>query len=216
MDEKSVSEALKKARAEGKKRNFTQSVDLIINLKDLDLKNPEQQVDIYAHTNHSTGKKQRICAFVGPEMKEEAKKVVDTVVTPDEFGGFKGKKEAKKLAETHDYFIAQANIMASVATTFGKILGSRGKMPNPKAGCVVPPKANLGPLCERLQKTVRLKAKVLPVVQCSVGKEDMEDSVIADNIMSVYSQLTHALPNHENNISKVIVKLTMGKVVDIR
>ena len=136
MDQKSVLEALKKVRAESKKRNFNQSIDLIINLKDLDLKKPDQQVDFYAHVNKTTGKTKRICAFVGPEMKDDAKKVVETVITPDEFAKFSPKKQAKKLANDHDYFIAQANIMANVATSFGKILGSRGKMPNPKAGTV--------------------------------------------------------------------------------
>jgi len=216
MNQELILEALKKVRSESKKRNFNQSIDLIINLKDLDLKKPDQQVDFYAHVNNSTGKKLRICAFVGPEMKDDAKKVVDTVITPDEFPKYSKKKEAKKLANEHDYFIAQANIMATVATSFGKILGSRGKMPNPKAGCVIPPKTNLAPLNEKLQKTLRLKAKALPVVQCSIGKEEMDDSIIADNILTVFNQLVHVLPNHENNISQVIIKLTMGKIVDIK
>ncbi len=215
MDEKKTLEALKKVR-EQKKRKFNQSIDLIINLVSLDLKKPDQQVDFYAHLHNDTGKKLKIAAFVGDEMKEDAIKAVDTVITPDEFGKYKDKKAAKKLASEHDYFIAQANIMAKVAAAFGKILGTRGKMPNPKAGCVVPQKANLKPLNDRLQKTVRVKARLLPVVQCSVGREDMKDEQIADNIMSIYNQLVHTLPNHENNISRIMVKTTMGKVVDIK
>jgi len=214
MDKKSIIQALQQIKSD--KRNFKQSIDLIINLRDIDLKKTEQHVDIYARTNHSLGKKQRIAAFVGPEMREDAKKVVDTVITPDEFAGYKDKKKVKKLATSYDYFIAQANIMAQVAKTFGKVLGTRGKMPNPKAGCVVPPKANLEPLYQKLQQTVRLKAKTMPAVQCMVGKEDMPDEEVADNIQTIINQLTHALPNHENNIAKVMVKLTMGKVVEIK
>jgi len=216
MEQKKVLEALKKAKEEGKKRKFTQSFDLIINLRDLDLKKPEQQVDFYVNINHDVGKKKKICAFVGHEMKAEAEKAVDMVITPDEFGKYKDKKASKKLAYEYEYFIAQANIMAQVATAFGKVLGSRGKMPNPKAGCVVPPKANLAPLYEKLQKTLRIKAKLLPAVQCMVGKEDIEDSKVADNIMTIYKQLVHNLPNHENNIDEVMIKLTMGKIVKIK
>jgi len=215
MDKKQILEALKKAKESGKKK-FTQSVDLIINLKDLDIKKTEQQVDFYAHTNHNIGRKLKIAAFVGPEMKEDAAKVVDTVLTPDDFGKYKDKKAAKKLAIEYDYFIAQANIMAQVAQAFGKALGTRGKMPNPKAGCVVPPKANLAPLYERLQKTVRLKAKTMPAIQCMIGKEDMPEDELADNIQTIYNQLVHVLPNHENNIGQVLLKLTMGKVVEIK
>jgi len=47
MDKKKFLEALNKAKQDSKKRNFKQKVDLIVNLKDLDLKKPEQQVEFF-------------------------------------------------------------------------------------------------------------------------------------------------------------------------
>jgi large subunit ribosomal protein L1 len=132
------------------------------------------------------------------------------------FPQYSDKKAVKKLAKEHSYFISQANIMAQVAQAFGKILGTRGKMPNPKAGCVVPPKANLKPLSEKLQNTIRMKAKTSPVIQILVGREDMDEDHVADNILSLYNQLVHALPHHEQNIGKIMVKLTMGKIVTVQ
>jgi large subunit ribosomal protein L1 len=213
MDTNKFVVALKKAKEVAQKRNFTQSIDLIINLRDIDLKKPEHQVDFYAQLHNNVGKKVKVAGFIGPEGKDDARKVIDFVLTPDDFSKYKDKKNAKKLANEYTYFISQANIMPQVAGTFGKILGTRGKMPNPKAGCVVPPKANLRPLYEKLQKTVRVKAKVLPVVQCAVGTEDMKDEAVLDNIVTIYNQLVQNLPNHENNIDKILIKLSMGKVV---
>lgn len=210
MEKKAVLEILKTARSE-KKRNFPQSFDLVFNLKDLDLKKQDQQIDFFATLPHSPRKKMRVCALVGPEMAEDAKAVVDTVITQDDFARYgKDKKIAKKLARQHDYFIAQANFMAQVASAFGRILGPRGKMPNPKAGCVVPPKAPLKPLYEKLQKTVKLSAKKDPIVQTIVGNEAMTDEQIADNIMAVYDQLIHHLPQEKNNVKSAFLKLTMG------
>ena len=50
MDQKSVVEALKKLRSETKKRKFKQSVELIVNLKDLNLKNPDEQLELFTNT----------------------------------------------------------------------------------------------------------------------------------------------------------------------
>jgi large subunit ribosomal protein L1 len=187
----------------------------VIKLKDLDLKKPDQHVDFFAQLNHGTGKKVRVAALIGPEMKADTEAVVDLAIITDDFDKY-DKKKAKKLAESYDYFIAQANIMPKVAQVFGKILGTRGKMPNPKAGCVVPPKSNLKPLYDKLQKTVRVKAKELLAIQCRIGTEKQPEQEVADNIITIYKQLVHHLPNHENNISKVLLKLTMGKVVEIK
>ena len=212
METKKIIQAIKKAKENSKDRKFVQSMDLIINLKDINLKNPEEHVDVFTKLPHQIGKKIKVCALVGPELKEEAKKVCDLTIDSDEFPKFQGnKKELKKLANEYDYFIAQANIMANIAKVFGKVLGSRGKMPNPKAGCVVPPKTNLKPLYDNLQSTIRLLAKTSPVIYVKVGKEDMKDEEIADNILSLYNTLIHSLQKEENNISSVIIKTTMGK-----
>ncbi|MBW3022661.1 50S ribosomal protein L1 [Candidatus Woesearchaeota archaeon] len=212
MDKKTVLEALKKIRADSKKRNFSQSIDLIINLKDINLKNAEEQVDFFATLHHTTGKKKKICALVGPELQDEAKKVCDKTVFVDEFDMYaKDKKLAKKLASEYDYFIAQANIMPKVAAAFGKVFGPKGKMPNPKAGCVVPPKASLKPLYDRLQDTLKISAKTSPLVQCLVGKETLKDEEIADNVIDVYNQLEAKLSKGKNNIKSIFIKFTMGK-----
>jgi large subunit ribosomal protein L1 len=132
----------------------------------------------------------------------------------DDFGKY-DKKKAKKLAEEYSFFVAQANLMTQVASAFGKVLGSRGKMPNPKAGCVVPINANLGALAERLRKTVRIKVDANPIYQVAVGIEDMDDNQIVDNVMTVYNALIHALPNDVHNIKNAYLKLTMGDAYKI-
>jgi large subunit ribosomal protein L1 len=216
MNLKQVQEAVKKAKSESKKRNFKQTFEFVVNLKDIDIKKPEGQLDFFVPLHNSKGKKPRICALIGPELKEEAEKSCDTVIMQDHFVKYAGKKkDIRKLANAHEYFIAQANIMAQVATTFGRVLGPKGKMPNPKAGCVVPPKSNLKPLVEKLAKMVRVNTKLVPIVQVPVGMEDLADEAIADNVMTAYNQIIHHLPNEKNNIKSMFVKLTMGKAIKV-
>jgi large subunit ribosomal protein L1 len=211
MNKQEVLLALENIKKESPKRKFGQSVDLIVALKDLDFKKAEQQVDFFVTLHHDTGKKRKVCAFVGAELIDEAKTSVDLSITLDEFAAYT-KQKAKKLANEYDFFIAQATIMTKVAATFGRYLGVRGKMPNPKAGCVVPPKgAGLKALHERLQKTVKVTARKIPIIQLRVGTENMKDEDVADNIIYVYDQLIHHLPGERNNIKAIYIKLTMGK-----
>ncbi len=217
MDKTEVKKALEELKKSSKKRKFSQRIELIVNLKGLTLKKPEEQVDIYVPLHFSTGKPLKIAALVGPELKEEGEKVMETCILESDFEKYqKDKKLIKKLASEHAYFVAQANIMPKVAQTFGKVLGTRGKMPNPKAGCVVPPKAALKPLHDRLQKTIHLKAKTQPTIKVAVGIEGQNEDEVADNIMTAFNALVHKLPNEENNIKNVLVKYTMGTPVKIK
>ena len=88
-------------------------------------------------------------------------------------------------------------------------------MPNPKAGCVVPPKSSLEPLYNRLQDTIKVIAKERPFVQVPVGTEKLTDDQLAENILNVYKQILHKLPGEKNNIEKVALKFTMGKPVKL-
>ena len=211
MEKQEAIKALKKLKENSQKRNFKQTVELIINLKGIDIKKQDNQVNIFANLHYSWGKKISVCAFVGPELQKQAEAVCDEALVVDNFPKYKDKKLLKILAKKHDFFIAQANIMPQVASNFGRVLGPLGKMPNPKIGCVLPPNGNVKAVYERLQKTKRLMSRDNPVVQCSIGKEDLNEEELVDNIMTVYNALVHALPNEKHNIKNAYLKLTMGK-----
>ena len=214
MEKQQVINSIKEARKGTKQRKFKQSFDFIISLRGIDLKKPEHQVDVYISLPFGKGKKPKICTIVGPELLENAKKSTDHVILIDNAGSLK-KNEIKNLARDYDYFIAQANIMPKVATSFGRVFGPRGKMPNPKSGGVVPPNANLKPVYEKFQRTVRATTKSAPLIQCGIGSEDMSVNEITDNALTVYNAVLHALPNEKHNIKDIYIKLTMGKPVKV-
>jgi len=213
MDKNAILEAVKKVKESSKKRNFKQTYDLIVNLKDIDIK--KVQVNQFVTLHYTIGKKVRICALVGPELLSQAKSVCDGAISVDDLDKYTEKSKIKKLANDFDYFIAQATIMPKIATAFGRVFGPRGKMPNPKSGCVVPPNANLKPLYEKLQKTINIQIKNSPIIQCAVGIEDTKDEEVADNVLMVYDSLVPLLPSGAYNIKNVYLKFTMGKPVKI-
>lgn len=216
MDSKQILEAVGKARQLGQGKKFKQTFDIIVNLKNLDLKKPEDKVDIFVQLPHGRGKPVKICAFVDDSLVLEAKKVFDKVIEVTEFPGYaKNKRQLRKLAREYDYFVAQANLMPQIAQTFGKFLGPKGKMPNPKVGCVIPPKVVLQPIIDRLKKTVRLITKNELVLKCPVGIETMSDKDLEENIMVAYNAVMHVLPQKENNLKSFAVKTTMGAPVKV-
>ena len=213
MDKDQVKKAITELKKQSKKRNFSQSYDLIINLKNLDTK--QNPVDFFATLHFPKGKKIKVAAFVDQMLREQAEKFCDLVIEEKDFPKYKDKKEMKKLAETYDYFIAQAPLMAKVAAAFGRTFGPKGKMPNPKLGCVVPPNANLEPLIQKLNKSVKLTAKKATNLQCIIGKEDQKEEEIIDNILTVYQAVLKQVPNEMQNIKNVLLKFTMTKAVKI-
>ena len=65
MDKEQIQAALAKAKDISDKRNFKQTYDLIINLKDLDLKKTEQQVDFFTALHFTKGKKTAAARILG-------------------------------------------------------------------------------------------------------------------------------------------------------
>ncbi len=212
MNKDAITKALSELKGLKKKRNFSQSFDLIVNLKNFDPKS--NSVDVFISLPHFIGKKPKVAAFASQALEASAQKHCDLVITEGDFAKY-DTKQAKKLAQSYDYFIAAAPLMPKIAKAFGKALGTRGKMPNPKLGCVVPPNANLGPLVDRLSKSVHVATRKATNLQCMVGKEDMPEADVIENILSAYNAIVKAVPNELQNIKKVQLKLTMSKPVTI-
>lgn len=211
MKKEEVLNAVKAVKEASKKRNFKQTFDLIVNLKAFDPK--KQPIENYITLPKGRGKKLKIAAIVDKELSVEAKKIFDLVIMKDDFPEWQGSnKKLRKLAREYDFFVGQANIMPVIASVFGKALGPKGKMPNPKNGGIIPANpAVLKNVYEKMQATTKMAAKSEAVVKCAVGSEESRDEELVENIMLVYNTLISQLPQEEGNIKSVLVKLTMGK-----
>jgi len=213
MDKALLLENIKKVK-ESSKKNFVQKIDFIVNLKNINLKKQEENIDVFVVLPHSPGKNIKICALVGREMQDQAA-VFDKVVAKDEFTKYLDKKLVKNLANEFNIFVAQANLMTDVARVFGKTLGPKNKMPNPKSGAVIGPGMNLTELKTRLARTVRLKTKNEAIIKTYIGNQNMPDEQLLENAMMCYNALIRNLPQEEANVKNIILKLTMGPPVRV-
>jgi large subunit ribosomal protein L1 len=206
LAEKSTVTAVQKALESAKKRKFTETVELAINLKDVDLSIPKNRIQDDIILPHGRGKAVRICVIGGGELALKAKAVADTVITPEELGTLAdNKKDAKKLANRTDYFIAEAPLMAVIGKRLGTVLGPRGKMPKP-----IPPGADPTGMIDNLRKSVSIRTKDRMTFHVRVGTADMAPEKIADNIEIIIKRVETRLEKGRMNIASSYVKTTMG------
>ena len=206
MAEKSTVMAVQKALEGAKKRNFVETVELAINLKDVDLSVPKNRITEDVILPNGRGKAVRICVIGGGELALKAKDVADVVITPDELQTIADdKKQAKKLANSTDYFIAEAPLMAVVGKRLGTVLGPRGKMPKP-----IPPGADPTGMIESLRKTVSVRTKDRITFHAPVGTVEMTAEQLADNIETILKRVELKLEKGRMNIASSYVKTTMG------
>ncbi len=206
-----LKEAISKALKESKKRNFRQSVDLIISIKGLDLKRPENRIRLIVRLPHGPSKDKKIAMFADGVMADKAREAgVDMVINEKELLGMSGqKREIKKLANKVDFFIAEPKMMAHVGRVMGFALGPRGKIPQ-----IVPPNADLKKVVADLRKSVLVNIRNNPMAAVSIGHEDMSIDELAENAKAFIDALVNKLPD-KSYIGNIYVKTTMGPPVKI-
>jgi len=208
MNDQELLKALTEAKKE-QKRNFKQSVDLVVNLKNIDFKNPASKIDLKILLPEGRGKAVKIGVFGDPDFLKKAAKADFKLTTDDIKKEF---KEIKKMVRQIDFFIAQTNLMVEIGKTWGKALGPKGKMPMP-----LPPAADPSAIILRLKNTVvlRSRGKTPNTVHCTIGSEDMDDSKLLTNLKAVINALFEKLPNDIQNVKSAYVKTTMGPSIKI-
>lgn len=206
-----IVDVLVKARNAAPQRGFEQSIDLTVNLRELDMRKPENRVNLRVHLPNGVGS-QRVLVFASGDLALRSRRAgADGVIEPSELQEMASdRKAAKGRLKDFDVFIAEAPLMPTVGRVVGPILGPRGKMPTP-----VPPQAPIDSIIEQERKVVVLRSRDRPLVQCIVGKEGMEDEEIAENVETVLSSLARTLRRGMGNVSSVYMKLTMGPAVRV-
>jgi len=213
LDQKTIITAIKEVKEKSKKRNFTQSVELILNLKDIDMKSPEGRIQERIELPHpSPEKPNKICVIATGELALKAKRAkADLVIGKDELAGLAGrKKDLRKIANEYNFFMAEAPLMPRVGKILGPALGPRGKMPVP-----VPPTADISGLIKRYRKMIFVRMRNQPVIRCRVGTESMKEEEVAENVQTVLRVIEGKLKRGMKNIKTVYLKTSMGKPVKI-
>jgi large subunit ribosomal protein L1 len=206
-DNKTI-EAVQKAIEESKKlnRKFKQSVDVVINLKNIDMNDAKNRIEDEVMLPHGRGIEAKLALFASGDLALKSKTHVDLLIKPEEIEELaKDKKKFKKIADEYDFFIAEAPLMPTIGKTLGIILGPRGKMPKP-----VPPTIDIANMAKSMRKTVKIRSKTTKTIHATVGREEMNAQQMADNIDAILKRLEGKLERGKLNIGSVYVKTSMG------
>jgi large subunit ribosomal protein L1 len=211
VDRDDIRGAVENALDEAPERNFVESVDLAINLRDIDLSDPENRVDREIALPNGRGKDVKIGLFCSEEMATRSGDAADAVVQPEEIEELADDEdEAKTLAREMDFFLAEAPLMPTIGRELGVVLGPRGKMPNP-----VQPGEDVAETIDDMRRTVRASSGENRTFHLAAGTRDHNPEELTENINRILRRITSALERHEHNLDDVFVKTTMGPAVRI-
>jgi large subunit ribosomal protein L1 len=211
MADDTIVDAVSRALDEAPPRNFRETVDLAINLRDLDLNDPSNRVDESVVLPAGTGQDTKIVVFASGETALRAEDVADDVLSPDELEELGDDDDAaKSLADETDFFIAEASLMQDIGRYLGTVLGPRGKMPTP-----LQPDDDVVETVNRMKNTVQLRSRDRRTFHTRVGAQDMSAEDIAENIDVIIRRLEADLEKGPLNIDRIFVKTTMGPAVEV-
>jgi len=200
-----LKEALTELR-KSKERKFNQSIDIIVNLKGIDVK--KENLSSVINVPHVI-KEKKVCGFMAKKSD-----VIDTILEAG-FEKYKDKKALKNLVKKYDFFVAVAPLMPKVATVFGKALWPAGKMPSPQLG-ILPSdnEAVVKGVLDKIAKSIKIRVKE-PSIKTCIGRVNMKDEEIADNFRAFYQGIINMLPNKKEQIKNIMLKLTMSKPIRV-
>ncbi|MDD1725307.1 MAG: 50S ribosomal protein L1 [Euryarchaeota archaeon] len=203
---KAVNDAIESAP----KRKFTESVDLVVNLKNIDLSQPKNRITESIVLPKGRGKATKIGVFAKGDLAIKSESGgADLVISPEDIDKMSGdRKLIRSTTRDIDFFIAEAPLMPSIGKSFGPILGPKGKMPDP-----IPSSADPTPIINRLKRTVKVRTKDKTTFHALVGNLSMNIEDIAANIEALLITVESKLQNGTQNIASVYVKTTMGPAV---
>ena len=204
-----VNQVIEDALKSDKERKFVETIEVAINLRDVDLQNPQKRINAEVALPHGRGRPARVAVFAQGEMAVISKKIVDTVLGPDQIDELsENKREARKLADKYDFFVAETGLMANIGKSLGVVLGPRGKMPRP-----IPPQADIERIINSLTNLVPVRSKDRPTFHVPFGNVAMTKEQLADNLETILKRVESNLDRGTDNIASIWVKTTMGKAV---
>jgi large subunit ribosomal protein L1 len=223
LDEAIDQSVYKKESKPDKVRKFDETIDLIINIRDVDIKNPNNRIDqelLLPHGITGNNSKEAVCFIAKDDMELTLKKLGYTVINPERLDQLQAspKKEKKAIAHKYDYFVARADLMRDLAKVLARFLGQTGKMPRPqpKGFGIIRPMEDVEEYIKRLDRIIQVRMKKQLLLQLKVAKKSQPKSDILENIDAVLHFIEQQLPYGYANIDSIYIKTTMGKPAKVQ
>ena len=205
-----LEEAIKLAK-ETSYANFDATIDLAFNLN-LDVRQAEQQLRGAISLPNGTGKSVKILVATedSTQAKEAKAKGAEFVV-----GGQELTEILTKGKFDFDLIVTDPKMMPLLGR-FGKVLGPKGLMPNPKTGTVTP---NVVKAVEEIKKgKANYRTDKNGIVHTIIGKKSMTDKKLLENAEVVFETIKKLKPNTVKGtyMKNFIVTSTMGPAIKVK
>jgi large subunit ribosomal protein L1 len=182
---------------------FDETLDIAVKLG-VDPKKSDQMIRGTVSLPHGIGKTVRVLVLCKPIKEQEAKDAGADFVGLEEY--------IKKIQEGWadvDVVVATPDVMSEVGK-LGKMLGTKGLMPNPKSGTVT---ADVAKAVKEVKAgRIEFRVEKAGIVHAGVGKISFDDTKLVDNITAFLSSLVKLKPSTVKGqyVKGIALSSTMG------
>mmetsp|Transcript_21542 Transcript_21542/g.48805 ORF Transcript_21542/g.48805 Transcript_21542/m.48805 type:complete len:217 (+) Transcript_21542:49-699(+) len=192
------------------KRNFRESIELQIGLKNYDPKK-EKRFSGNITLPHIPKENIKIAILGDSNHLEEAKRLKIDCYDIDDLKRFnKQKKPIKKFARQYNSFLASESIIRSIPRILGPGLNKAGKFPG-----LLNNSDNILEKVRLIKSTIRIEIKKVLCIGLLIGNCDMEAHEILENLSITVNFLISLLKRNWQNVKSLFIKSTMGKPIKI-
>ena len=201
-------------RTNRKKRNFKETVDLQIGLKDYDI-NKDKRFQGVVKLPNVIRPRLKICVIADAVHSEQCKKDnIDYITTdslskkidPDDKKG----KQLKKWSRHYKILFVSESIVGQLPKLGGKFFAKWGKFP-----LVIKGNEQVKVKVDEQLASVKFQLKKVLCLGVAVGNVDMTEEQIRQNLNMTINLLVSLLKKGWNNIKSLYIKTTMGKPVSL-
>jgi large subunit ribosomal protein L1 len=187
---------------------FDEAVDIAMRLG-VNPKHSDQMVRGIVVLPHGTGKSKKICVIASGEKIKEAEEAGADIAGGEEL--------IEKISSgwiDFDIVIATPDVMRGVGK-LGRILGTKGLMPNPKSGTVT---FDIKKAVEETKAgKVEFRVDKSGILHTSIGKTSFPEDKLTDNIKVFLQAVMHAKPPAAKGkyVRSIALSSTMGPSLKI-
>jgi len=189
-----------------RKRNFTESIELQIMLKNYDPQKDKRFSGV-VKLPHTARPKFTVCVLGNQAHIDQAKaNGVPHMSVEDLKKLNKDKKLVKKLAKKYDAFLASDALIRQIPRLLGPGLNKAGKFP-----AILGAGDDMVAKINEMKMTIKFQMKKVLCLAVAVGTVEMSDDQLAQNINMSINYLVSLLKKHWQNVRSLHIKSTMGK-----